>query len=373
MRICFITNYFDSYRGGNTVFADLFRSFEGRHEVTVVTREDRFKQRSWITEIIPVKSNLKLPWYSERVFAKRAVVKFSQILNARKFDVVIINQILGPAIVEILKFGIPTIYVIHHPVSEDIRLAYQESRGVLEKISWAIKYGDLARVQASLVKKFPNIVTVSQSSCDAISGGYNINSSKIRVINNGIDTDFFHKTIPTEPKTALTIGSYQHPRRGFVYLAKAYDELTKRGWKILDVGRRTNGQAKTLSNIPGVQMFGPVATREEIRDFYSRASVTLSSSLFEGFGLSIAESLSCGTPVAAFGGGGVKDVLNKVDKKMICELRDVPALVDLAINSDKQNAAIKHGQEYRQSVIDNFSLARMSKGYESILEDIVRG
>lgn len=364
MKICFITTHFDGFRGGNEVFVNLFREMRGEHEFFLVTSKISGPEPSSRFQLVPFRSRTYFYSYNEAQFSKKVLEVFPELLKKEKFDLILINQVIGRSIAGLKKFDIPIVYMIHHPVSVDINLAISETPEVVEKIKWMFKYGQMKNVQKKLVSEFDNILTVSESSRKQIEQDYHTDTNKIKVIYNGIDTEFYKKVEPTVPKTVLTVGSYQHPRRGFKYLKEVYQKLSDRGFSIMDVGRRTEGQEKELQSISGVTAYG-IVKKEDLPSFYSRTSVFISTSLYEGFGLSLVEALACETPALGFNVPGVSEVLGVIDSKLVCHYPDTDEMVRKVLELDNERDDAQRKQ-YRQKVIENFSLQKMVNDYRNL-------
>ncbi len=365
MRIGFITTAFDEHRGGSGVFGGLFRRLCRRHSITIVAHRV-LDDPAWQAVHVPSRSSHTLLWYTERYFAKAAVARVRELHREQPFDIIIVNQVIGPAIADLRSLGVPVVYVIHHPVSVDMALTGAESASLRERLRWRLAYGRMASIQRGLAHTFDTLLTVSESARDRISADYSVSREKISVIHNGIDTSFFRRTREREPKTVIALGSYQHPRRGFRYLVEAYRRLSAKGYTILDVGRRTDEQDAVIRAIPGVIMF-ELARHSMLPDLYSRASVSISTSLYEGFGLALVESLACETPCVAFAAGGAADVLGVIDRSLLCEIGNVTQMVDRVASLESS----ADGPRYRQAVIEHFDSARMERDYEALFTRMI--
>ncbi len=371
MRIAFISQQFDAVRGGSSLFGDVFSIIGPQHDIVLFAREDRYQRKSWSTVLVKAWKGFRVPWLNEESFSYAVTQAVRKAHAKYPFDIIVVNQTTGRSIRALRKLGVPVMYVIHHPVSVDRNLAIAESDSLFERMQWVWRYGPMVRTQRMLARSLP-VITVSYAAAERIAADYHVPLNQIHIILNGINTDFFQKTVPTQSKTVLAVGSYQHPRRGFRYLAQAYRALAGQGFTILDVGRRTDQQDVVLRGISGIQIYELVRTQEELRDLYSRASVVISTSLYEGFGLSLAEALSCGTPVVAFDAGGVRDVLGVVDGDLLCPLRDVAGLVARVIEIDARPDRQEWARLYRESVVAHFSLERMAREYEAYLASVCK-
>lgn len=70
---------------------------------------------------------------------------------------------------------------------------------------------------------------------------------------------------------------------------------------------------------------------EELAEYYGRASLLISPSWFETFGLVVLEAMHHGLPIAATRAGGVAELIDHERTGLLSPPRDVPALVDNAV------------------------------------------
>jgi glycosyltransferase involved in cell wall biosynthesis len=70
------------------------------------------------------------------------------------------------------------------------------------------------------------------------------------------------------------------------------------------------GELELPANLD-VRAMGRLNSAEEIAQVYSSSDVFVSPSAMETFGMALAEAQACGTPVAAFDVGGVRDAVSK--------------------------------------------------------------
>jgi len=96
------------------------------------------------------------------------------------------------------------------------------------------------------------------------------------------------------------------------------------------------------------------------------ATVTLATPRWdEPYGLVVAESLACGTPVAAFDRGGVAEILTP-DSGVLVGADDVPALAEAALRAGGLSRA-----RARARAVDSCSLDSMIDGYERLYERLM--
>lgn len=138
-------------------------------------------------------------------------------------------------------------------------------------------------------------------------------ADKLRIIPLGVDHDVFHPrdtgVEPTEIPLVLFAGRMSFEKRPHVAVAAAR-ELALRGIRAKFVfagdGPMLQKLRKTVDELD-VEFIGRVSDRNHLASLMSTADVCIAPSPFETFGLSILESLACGTPViVANTGAGIE-------------------------------------------------------------------
>jgi glycosyltransferase involved in cell wall biosynthesis len=158
------------------------------------------------------------------------------------------------------------------------------------------------------------VVTVSESTKRDVMEYFGVAESRIRVINPAIDEDFqpqrdpvararFRSRLGLPDRYILFLGTIE-PRKNLLTLIDAYAALRAtdadapplilagaKGWYYQAVFERVNalGLGRNVT-------FAGYVDREEQPLWYSCAELCVYPSLYEGFGLPVAEALACGTP-----------------------------------------------------------------------------
>jgi glycosyltransferase involved in cell wall biosynthesis len=111
-----------------------------------------------------------------------------------------------------------------------------------------------------------------------------------------------------------------------------------------------------------IQWFGELDFATKL-SLYQKAKAFIFPILWEEpFGLVMIESMSCGTPVVAFGNGAIPEVV--VDGKTGFVIKDNNE--DQMIEAIKNINSIRRG-ECRNHVLENFTIEKMVSGYEKAL------
>lgn len=125
------------------------------------------------------------------------------------------------------------------------------------------------------------------------------------------------------------------PRKGVEALARAVARGA--GLPLVLVGR-VSPEAAALAS-PGRVLLVGRASDEELAALYTRAEALVLPSEDEGFGLTPAEALACGTPVAAFAIDALREQYEPSPAVSLVEPGDLDALLDAAEDAPRPAAA----------------------------------
>ncbi|MEI8229655.1 MAG: glycosyltransferase family 4 protein [Candidatus Peregrinibacteria bacterium] len=360
MHICVLATTLDVYKGGNHL--PLFAALP---EISFTILTQRVIPQSAPlppnvqVELLPRRSG---PYYygiADWRFARNVLGTYPpEHAFWKQFDLIHLNQTLHPSLLRLEQSGRSVLYAVHHPVSADREVSLQEST-LFPRLLWWMRYAPLIHCQRKTCRNAQHIMTVSATVVDRLCRDYSCDREKITVVPNGVDGELFTLGDQEPEFDACAVGSFLHPRKGFPYLLETYRGLAAAGKRIADIGKRSAEQRRQLAEIPGVTIFGTV-DQMTIISLMQRSAVLLSTSLYEGFGLSLIEALACGRPAFAFDGGAVGEVLRVIDPVLVIPLRSVNILIDRAlwyIHLSPEESR-RRGTNYRQSVLHLYSLKK---------------
>ncbi|PHS27791.1 MAG: glycosyl transferase [Robiginitomaculum sp.] len=290
--------------------------------------------------------------------------------NPRRYDVVHDNQTLARALLKIRK-TVPVVTTLHHPISIDLKLALQS-----EKRWWMRalirRWHRFVRMQAKVARRLNPILTVSDASKQAAMRDFGVPAQSFHIVPNGVDQSVFYPdaNIAREDNMIVTTASADTPLKGLPVLIRAFAELADAFPKLrlVVIGRLRNGPTKDAIKAAGLSErieFRSGIDQSEIADLFRKATIMVSPSLFEGFGMPAAEAMACAAPLIVSTGGALPEVAG--DAGLITPKGDAPALAaairtllqDPAQRTDLGNAALKRAQ-------DVFSWPRHAQGAVSL-------
>ena len=215
-------------------------------------------------------------------------------------------------------------------------------------------------------------------------------SLRVEVIANSLETDLYSPLAKDQAKKYLEIpqntvtflfGAIDgtEKRKGFSKLVAAinfcrqnsvFQELLRRDKLRLLCFGNPNEQLERIG-IPVVSL-GKLKTDEDIRCAYSAADIFLLPSLEDNLPNTILESMSCGTPVVAFGVGGIPDMVTDGVNGLLVKPFDVrqmgEIIISLSVNPDKRAAM---GEAGRERAIMDYALNVQAKCYLDLYEDLL--
>ena len=208
-----------------------------------------------------------------------------------------------------------------------------------------------------------HFITVSEYIKGEIVDILEIDEEKITVIYNGIDSKTYREYSLKEseetaqkyelpPKYILFVGSIE-PRKNLINLLKAYIELPEtlkseyplvlvgyKGWgndEIHDMIERSKEHIKYTGYVDDL----------ELAHIYSRASLFIYPSYYEGFGIPPIEAMSCGTPVIVSDRTSLPEVCG--DAALYIEPdnpEDIKEKIELILNDESlQKQMIERGKQ----------------------------
>jgi glycosyltransferase involved in cell wall biosynthesis len=222
------------------------------------------------------------------------------------------------------------------------------------------------------VKRADKLIAGSATTRDEFIVNYGVNLENVSIVPHGVDTDFFRPRdssinirrnlgIKHDERVILFVGFITR-RKGLETLVKALPFIRPVPRLIILGKWRSEAYRKEV-----VTRLHPYehqvietgfAPDEEMPGYYSMADVYVSSSYLEGFGLPLAESLACETPVVALETGSVAEV---VGEGGLLLKENNPELLAEAISTILQDdqRRITMGKIGREHIINEFSLAAM--------------
>jgi glycosyltransferase involved in cell wall biosynthesis len=307
-------------------------------------------------------------------FGRRLVDHFRK--HPSDYDVIHDNQSLCYGVLQLQNMGYPVITTIHHPITRDLALA------LADETHWGLRllirrWHSFLGMQKRVVRQLKHLTTVSYAARSDIADAFQIDSDRISVIHNGIDTKVFHPmpSVLREPLRLMTTASADTPLKGVSVLLHALKIVVRQFPTVklcllsrLEAGGPTERLINSLNLGQHIELQSNVSDAEMV-ELYARASIAVVPSLYEGFGFPAGEAMACGVPVISTRGGALPEVVGDcgVLVKPGCSQALADAIINLLTDSAKRDHLAKAGQaRISQDFQWHVAAQRFAKLYQTV-------
>jgi len=310
------------------------------------------------------------PWS----FGRRA----ARYLRAHRadYDVVLDNQSLSEGLLAIERAGLPVVGVVHHPIRRDLELALAAAPN--SGMRWLIsQWYAFLKMQEKVAPRLSDVIVVSEAAARDVAACLAVRPEAMTVVHLGIDQSVYapQPDIRRRDNRILTTASADVPLKGLKYLIEAYAILLEHypRLELVVIGKPREGP--TLEMLDELKLLDRVIfvsdlTDEEVAEHYARATICVTPSLYEGFGLPAAEAMSCGAPVVVTDGGALPEIVGEAG--VVVPRADSAALAR-AIAGLLEDPARRGelGAAARQRARKAFSWDAAAEAYETVLRGAI--
>ncbi|KST64269.1 glycosyltransferase family 4 protein [Mastigocoleus testarum] len=211
------------------------------------------------------------------------------------------------------------------------------------------------------------IITVSEHTAKDVETILDIKFQKLTVVPNAVEgifrpisqveIDDFRTQYNISPETVciLNVGS-NHPRKNVLTILKVLEKLIEKGLPVhfFKTGEQWTQELKTFiddRNLNQNITYLGKPDKDTLVKIYNSADILLAPSLYEGFGMTILEAMSCGTPAIASNVSSLPEVAG--DAAILVDPLNIQQIVEAVCRLHEE-------PELRQSLIDK-GLARAKK------------
>jgi glycosyltransferase involved in cell wall biosynthesis len=239
----------------------------------------------------------------------------------------------------------PIVALCHHPLALENGISPGRAIALHESETVALR---LAR----------HVIVTSPLTGKILAGDFGVEPGKITVAEPGTTRRARATGSGSDVLNLLAVGSIV-PRKGYGILVEALAGLKRRNWRL-----RIAGTARGLETVSAlrdqiavcdlndhIQLMGAVPDRE-LDQLFAEADLFVMSSLFEGYGMVLAEALQRGLPIVTTTGGAASETVPdgaglKVPPGDAQALRNAldEALADPALRARLADAAHRAGEK----------------------------
>jgi glycosyltransferase involved in cell wall biosynthesis len=178
---------------------------------------------------------------------------------------------------------------------------------------WTRTYS--CRAVPRVVRAASRVIAVSEFTAGELGDLLDVPAAKIRVVPNAVEEVFTPEGARSDGDYVLAVGTLE-PRKNLARIAAAVDG------ELRVVGARGWGNVEPPANVTWLPDVGD----EELAALYRGARCLVYASLYEGFGIPVAEALACGCPVVTSAGSAMAETAGEdavyVDPDDVGSIRD---------------------------------------------------
>jgi glycosyltransferase involved in cell wall biosynthesis len=312
-------------------------------------------------------------------FSMRAYKSLRSKLMNEKFDIIHDNQCLGYGLLLMKNLKIPVVATIHHPVHIDRQIEMSQAPNLWRKFL-LVRWFSFISMQNRVSRRLQRIITVSHKSAEDIHRFYGVSKDALRIVYNGIDTDYFKSNghIQKVPDSVIMVSSGSGYFKGVPNLLDALCLLKNEvELKVTIIGANdTQNKVVQMVRQRGLQnivSFSGKIEKDELVRRYCSAEFAIVPSVYEGFGFPAAEAMSCKLPVIATRAGALPEVVGEDGKGGILVPPANPAMLADAIKrllGDK-SLCREMGEAGRKRMELNFNWNQAARKTVAVYEELV--
>ena len=242
----------------------------------------------------------------------------------------------------------------------------------------------LKNINKPLLTSVGRVIAVSQAVAESLQRNGVIESAKITVVHNGINTDRFERPVGNETSEAgVVIGTVGHlaPIKGQDVFIRAAALIAKvrKDVRFVVIGEDKSADMahrRSLENLIAELGLNGIVTApgwsDDMPAMLSSLNLFVSAARSEPFGLAIVEAMAAGLPVVATASEGALEILEDGRTGKLVPVGDHEALA-AAINTLLDNPLDRSrlGSNAQLAARDRFSIARMASDTEKVYREVL--
>ena len=202
----------------------------------------------------------------------------------------------------------------------------------------------LSRLERLNARRAPLVLSTSRYCCERIQAHYGVPAERLALVPEGIDLHLWSPIgdaaalaaadARREPCTVLCVAR-QYPRKRVIDVIAAFPQLLAQRPEarlvVIGDGPEHGALCRQVEDLgigASVQLLGALASDQEVRAWYQRASIFCLPSIQEGFGIVFLEAMASGLPVVSTTATAIPEVVPHGQAGLLVPPRDPAALAE---------------------------------------------
>lgn len=256
--------------------------------------------------------------------------------------------------------------LVHHPLALETGLEPQTA-------------GELQASERRALAAVRHVVVTSGATATALRD-YGVDAAKISVVEPGTDPSPLARGSQGGPAQMLCVGTLV-PRKGHDVLIRALAGIEPRDWRLSCVGsaerdpetsRRLRELLRACALDAHVTLEGEADAAAMARH-YDRADLFVLPTLYEGYGMAVAEAIAHGLPVVSSRTGAIPDIVPDEAGVLVApgDMRALAAALDAVLGSPERRMRLAAGARRRRGSLPTWETAAANMA--AVLEKVADG
>ena len=241
----------------------------------------------------------------------------------------------------------------------------------------------LKMINKPLLKCAGRVIAVSKAVAESLRRNGVIESSKIRVVHNGIDTDRFERSLDRSSESPILVGTVGHlaPIKGLDVFVRAAALISAQHpeAQFVIIGEDKSPQLdhrSSLENLIAELGLSGIVTMpgwcDDMPAALSSLTLFVSAARSEPFGLAIVEAMAAGLPVVAAASEGALEIIEDGRSGKLVPIDDPEAMAQ-AINDllDDPLERSRLARNAKHAARERYSVARMASDTERVYREVL--
>jgi glycosyltransferase involved in cell wall biosynthesis len=220
-------------------------------------------------------------------------------------DVLLVDGLAYGALPEaaISAIATPIVALCHHPLCLEAGLTPEREQALREN----------ERAALALARR---VIVSSTHVADILRDHFGVPSHRLAVAPPGTDPSARPRGSGGGAPAMIAVGAIS-PRKAYPLLLEALSGLAQLDWRLRIVGSRDLSPAAAAALAAKIEALGLEAridlvgglAGDELEEAYAASDIFVASSLFEGFGMALAEAMARGLPIVTTTGGAAAETV----------------------------------------------------------------
>ena len=183
------------------------------------------------------------------------------------------------------------------------------------------------------------------------------------------------KKTDVHEKKLLFVSRLETRQKGLDFLVRVADILFhQRGyvdWKleIIGAGSGMEETGRMIAEYGLENYIELLGEKKNVTDYYTRASVFLCTSRWEGFGMVVTEAMECGLPVVSFKTDGPSEIIRDGESGYLIDNFDLEQFADAVERLMKDEGLRKEMSRHAMVRAKDFSIVQIGEEWEKLFKD----